>query len=638
MKILDVIPIAKGIPHEKLSYFTSKDVSVGDLVSVPVRNKEISAVVDAVSDAKESKDELKRINFLMKPIKSVVSANFITTEFLEACKEIAEYYVSASGSVLKDFIPQAILENERKTQTTEKQNASPANNSFVESETMLAQFSEKDRIQFYKSVVREEFAKNKSVFLCLPVAIEIASLGLELQRGIEKYVYIFSGKTAKKKMIENWRKVSEEKHPVLIIATKSFFSVPRRDIGAIIVDNENSFAHKGLRIPYIDARKAAEIISKHLKTRLIFNDDQARVETFYRQESNEFAPAPLRHSRVVSSAEQFILDAKENFENIKPSQKRLISTPGMLKILDSAVNQKEKIVILTNRKGHSPITICADCQKAITCGKCDAPAILYKTETKTIIQRCSKCLSEAPAPERCPHCKGWRLESYGAGVQAIAEEMEEVFPETKVFEMDSDSIKNEKEGRQMAENFMSSGGILIGTEMIFSYINQPVDMTAAMSIDGLFTLPEFKINEKVFHLVLKLKLLAKKTFIIQTRFPEMTLFSRALKGDFFGFYKEEIENRKIFQYPPFKLLIKITKQNKDNNQLLKEIDSLQKILTEWNPMDYSAFIPKIKNLYIKHILLKIDPASWPARQEKLSRILCSLPPSYKVDIGPESLL
>lgn len=638
MKIINVIPVAKGIPQEKLSYFTSKDVSVGALVSVPVRNKEIPAIVSAVSDAKESKNELKRSDFLMKPIKSVISANFITPEFLEAGKEIAEYYVSTRGSVLKDFIPQAILENERQKQTTEKWLPSPADNFSVGRETVLAQFSEKDRIQFYKSVVREEFAKNKSVFLCLPAAVEIASLGLELQRGIEKYVYIFSGKMPKKKIKENWKKADEEKHPVLIIATKSFFSIPRRDIGAIIIDNENSSAHKGLRIPYIDTRKAAEIIGKHLKARLIFSDDQARVETFYRQESGEFASAPARHSRAVSSAEQFILDAKENFENRKPNQKRLVSTPGILKILDSAISQKEKVVILTNRKGHSPITICADCQRAITCGQCDAPAVLRKTETKTVIQRCSKCLSEMPAPEQCPHCKGWRLESYGAGVQAIAEEMKGVFPEAKVFEMDSDSIKNEKGGKQMAEDFISSGGILVGTEMIFSYINQPVDMTAAMSIDGLFTLPEFKINEKVFHLLLKLKLLAKKTFVIQTRFPEMALFSRVLKGDFSSFYREEIENRKIFQYPPFKLLIKITTQNKDNNQLLKEIDGLQKILAEWSPSGYPAFIPKIKNLHIKHILLKIDPASWPARQEKLYRILYSLPRWWKIDISPESLL
>ena len=103
--------------------------------------------------------------------------------------------------------------------------------------------------------------------------------------------------------------------------------------------------------------------------------------------------------------------------------------------------------------------------------------------------------------------------------------------------------------------------------------------------------------------------MAKKSFIIQTRFPELPIFDNVLRGNISGFYKEEIESRKIFQYPPFKLLIKITKEGKNENQLNKEIEALQKILAEWKPASYSAFIPKIKNLYIKHILLKIDPAS-----------------------------
>ena len=97
--------------------------------------------------------------------------------------------------------------------------------------------------------------------------------------------------------------------------------------------------------------------------------------------------------------------------------------------------------------------------------------------------------------------------------------------------MDSDSVSNEKAGKKIAEDFLSlltgqasSGKIIVGTEMIFSYINRPVDRVVAISVDGLFTLPEFKMNEKVFHLLLKLKYLAKKTFIIQTRFPSC-LFS-----------------------------------------------------------------------------------------------------------------
>ena len=641
MKIIDVIPIAKGIPQEKLSYFTSKDVSVGSLVSVSVRNREIPAIVSAVSDAKESKSSLKGSNFSIKPIKSIISPSLITPEFMDACKEIAEYYLASCGSVIKDFVPQIILENPSK-QKLLVQNPTKENN---RNEITLIQSSKENRIHHYKSIVREELAKNKSVFLCVPTVAETENLFLELSRGIEKYVFVFSSKMPKKKITELWKKASEEKHPILVIATKYFLSLPRCDIGAIIVEQESSSAYKNQKKPYIDIRNSVEIISKKIKSRLIFGDELVRTETFYRQESREFSPSSVLQPRITSDAEQMIISAKKHFEEKKMTGKKFVSTPDLVKAINGYVLKNEKIIIFANRKGHNPTTICGDCHRTILCEKCATPVVMRKNDSKSIVQTCHKCLAELPAPDRCPYCNSWRLESYGIGGQMIAEEMRSFFPETKVFEINSDSVSNNKEGKKMADDFLLGGGIAVGTEMFFSYIKQPVDHVIAMSIDGLFAMPEFKMNEKIFRLLLKLKSLAKKTFTIQTRFPELPIFDNVLRGNISRFYKEEIDGRRLFQYPPFKLLIKITKENKNETMLNTEIEALQKILTEWSPAIYPAFIPKVKNFYIKHILLKIDPASWPPnktkqdlKQEKLYRILSSLPSSWKIDIGPESLL
>ena len=634
MKIIDVIPIAKGIPQEKLSYFTSKDVSVGALVSVPVRNKETPAIVSAVSDAKESKTSLKGSNFSIKPVKSIISPSLITPEFMEACKEIAEHYLAPCGSVIKDFIPQAILEN------FSEQNIPPKNlnKQKNESEIALIQSYGENRIHHYKSVVREAFAKNKSVFLCVPTVSETENFFLELSRGIEKYVFVFSSKMPKKKITDLWKKATEEKHSVLIIATKSFFSIPRCDIGAIIVEQESSPAYKNQKKPYLDARKSAEIISKKIKAKLIFGDELPRTETFYRQASGEFSSPSILQPRLISNIEQALVDAKKHFEEKKTIGKKLVFTPDLLKITSEYVSKNEKIVIFANRKGYNPTTICGDCHKTILCDKCATPIIIRKTDSKNTLQVCHKCLAEIPAQDRCPYCNSWRLESYGIGAQMVAEETRNHFPDMKVFEINSDSVSSDKSGKKIADEFLLNGGIIVGTEMIFSYIKQPIDHVLAISIDGLFALPEFKMNEKIFRLLLKLKSLAKKTFTIQTRFPELPIFGNVLRGNISGFYKEELEGRRLFQYPPFKLIIKLTKENKNETLLNTEIEALQKILTEWNPTIYPAFIPKVKNFYIKHILLKIDPDSWPKDQEKLYRILSSLPPSWKIDIDPESLL
>ncbi|RJQ32275.1 hypothetical protein C4572_01485 [Candidatus Parcubacteria bacterium] len=652
MKILDVIPIAKGIPHQKLSYFTSKEVKPGALVAAPLNKKEIPAIVSAVFDAKESKISLKDTSFSIKPIKSVLSSNFLTPEFIEACKEIAHYYMSTQGAIIKDFVPQAVLETkiELKTGYPDKESASRSRRS----EILLIQAPKEERLQRYRSIVREEFAKNNSVFFCLPTLSDMAVCAEELQRGIEKYVFMLNGKMPKKKMIETWIRASEEKHPVLIVATPSFLSIPRKDINAIIMDGENSPAYKNQKQPYADARKAAEIICKKLKARLVLGDELLRSETARKQETGEAMSSPAI-LRVASTAEQLLIDAKDNFENIKKTgAKKLISAPALVELADRAlrVNGGEKIVIFANRRGHTPTTICQDCNRTILCPRCAVPLVLRKELSKGAAQVCHKCLNQVPAPDQCPYCKSWRLEGYGIGTQMVAEEMTGFFPETKIYELDSDTAPTDKTGKRIAESFYASGGILVGTEAIFSYLKKPVDRVIAISVDGLFSVPEFRINERVFRLLMKLKGLARKTFAIQTRFPELAIFDDVLRGNVSGFCKKEIEARKIFQYPPFKFLIKLTKEGKNENQLIKEVENIQNTVKDWQPVSYPAFIPKVRDLYRRHILIKLDPGSWPPKHpaqtqtenaatsnpEKLYQLLSSLPHGWKVDIEPDNLL
>jgi len=203
--------------------------------------------------------------------------------------------------------------------------------------------------------------------------------------------------------------------------------------------------------------------------------------------------------------------------------------------------------------------------------------------------------------------------------------------------MDSDMVKTKKQGEKVIGDFFSMpGSILIATEMIFSYLNREIDRSAIISVDALFTIPDFRINERIFHLLVKLKTLSQKTFLVQTRMPELNIFKLALRGDVSEFYRQELDMRQRFSYPPFKILIKITKQSKDKKQLEADFKKLEKELLNYIPMIYSAFVPKIKGMHIMHALLKVNPTSWP--DQNLLEVLNSLPPSWRVEVDPSSLL
>ena len=148
--------------------------------------------------------------------------------------------------------------------------------------------------------------------------------------------------------------------------------------------------------PYADARKAAEIISRKAQARLIFGDELIRTETFYRQESGEFSPSFARQSRLVGTAEQIIIDAKEYFEEKKTNQRKFVSTPQLVRTMDEAAAKNEKIIIFANRKGYNPTTLCADCHRTILCEKCAAPVVMRKTDSKM------PCKSATNAWLNCP--------------------------------------------------------------------------------------------------------------------------------------------------------------------------------------------------------------------------------------------
>ncbi len=627
MKIITAIPIAKGISRQELSYFTSKNISPGMLISIPVRKKLLPALVISSQEMKKIKTGIKKSDFPLKPIADIRSKNFLRPEFLEACREIADYFVSPAGAVIKDFIPQAVL-----LSAPDFENSEPR--AETRHEITVLQQQKEERMRSYKSIVREEFARNHSVFLCVPSSSDLEEISGEIKKGIEKYSMILSGEMPAKKIAELWRSALKEKHPVLIIATRLFLGLPRNDLGALIIERSWSSFYKLPGRPYLDIRKSAEIIASKLKIKLVFGGSVIRSEDFFRNN--------LAHSqRIPAQAEQVLVDLKKGAEKEKTFQ---IISPELENILKEAIRKNERSILFASRRGYSPLIVCQECQRAILCKNCDAPLALHngKIAGKNKFV-CHKCLGESAAAMKCPYCQSWQLGNFGAGVQKIKEEIAKKISGAKIFRLDSDTAKTKKAGRQIAEKFLSApGGILIGTEMIFSFIRQladrPVENSAAVVIDPLFSLPDFRINEKIFQTLLRLRGLAKKTFLIQTRLPEMEIFDYAFKGNVSGFYRMELEKKKQFGYPPFKTIIKISREEKNKEILKKEINLLEQKLAKWNPASYPAFIGKIKGAHIWHIIIKLEPNTWPEHQKELKEILFSLPPSWKINVDPESLL
>jgi primosomal protein N' (replication factor Y) len=202
--------------------------------------------------------------------------------------------------------------------------------------------------------------------------------------------------------------------------------------------------------------------------------------------------------------------------------------------------------------------------------------------------------------------------------------------------LDKTSAPTHKKAVEIVEEWYSSpGSILVGTELALLYLDRPIDYSAVGSLDALFSIPDFRIHEKIFFIIARLRSVTQKQFLLQTRNPEAGVLSYGVKGNIIDFYREEIESRRQFSFPPFATFIKISYAGKKED-VLTAMDALKVSLAGWTVDIFPAFIATVDGQYVMHALIKLGLHEW--IQPELLERLRNLPPSYAINIDPETIL
>ncbi|MEK7180404.1 MAG: hypothetical protein AAB706_02925 [Patescibacteria group bacterium] len=626
LKIIHCIPIAKGIFKEHLSYFTNSDIPLGAIIKVPVRNRKISALVIRKENALELKADIKRAAFAIKKIESVEAFSLFAPEFIESAEEAAEYFATTTGQVVSSFIPKNIIENAGSL-------ARPPliGKTLVKGERFIIQTDTPERFANYKSLIREEFARHSSVFFCLPTVEDIKKARDTLEKGIEAYTFFIHGGMSKNDVLETWDKIVTEPHPVLIIATGMFFSIPRGDISTIIIERESSRSYKTQKRPLIDIRTFAEIFARKSGKRLILGDTLLRVETLFHYKNGEYLELIPPKFRSLLHADTHIVSMKNKagskgkFEIIGSELKTLI---------EETKQNNERLFLFAARKGLAPSIVCEDCGHTVVSKQCGAPMMLYRAERENFFF-CPVCKEERNAKETCRYCGSWRLKALGIGIERVEEEIKELFPTIKLFRLDKDKARTYKQARDIAEKFENTpSSILLGTEMALLYLSN-IENAAVVSMDSLFSIADFRINEKILYILLTMRSNVQKKLLIQTRNPDQLILDYAIKGNLIDFYRDEVTIREKLRYPPFSIIIKIAIRGRKNT-VENLMEKLKGEFQEYMGDIFPTIAGPTEKAYGLNLVMKIPRDKWVDRN--LVQKLRSLPPSVLVEVDPESLL
>lgn len=646
MKIVSVIPLKKGLQKSDLTYFTILDVKLGDIVLVPIKNKKILALVTSVEELKEAKSDIKKANFGLKKILQNKGESIFLKEFLDSVTDIAKYFVQNEGSCLATLIPNIFLENYEKISQNYgfkiSKNKNYDDEKRIRSEKLLFQYRTEDRIAIYKTLIRESFARDNSIIIVLPTQLDIEKFSDGLSRGIEQFIFSVHSGISSKKIMTIYEKIMTSSHPVLILCTPSFLSIPRRNIGTVILEHESSNAYRTIAKPHLDLRTFVEIYAAKIKAKYIMADDILRFETIERKDSEGLTPLHPLSFRTDFPGEVEILAKKTRKDGTFQ-----ILQDECVDEMRAALNNKSNVFIFSLRKGLATLTVCRDCGETVNCDRCGSPLVLYFSQKdKKRMFVCNRCEREIDSDIFCASCGSWNLIPIGIGTDTVVEEVKRIFPKVIIYKLDRESAKTSSGAKKIIAEFeKSEGSILIGTEMAFHYLKKKIYLSIIASFDSLWSIPNYKMGEKIIQIIFSIIKTTTQRIIIHTKNTEDETLIAVRSGNLSSLVREELESRKSMNYPPFKRFIKISFWG-DKEQTVKARDYLTKNLNDYSPEIFSGFLTSRKGEYVTNCLIKLEKNCWSVSDlmekstidTELYSKLSVLPQSFEVFVDPEDLL
>lgn len=646
MKIVTVVPLKKGLWKEDLTYFSAQDIPNGSIVTVPLRNKKVLGLVIDSEDVGQAKSNIKGMSFNLKKVSEVKEYSIFRKEYIETGLEIAKYFVASKNSTIVSLIPSAFREHYDMTAkinsekySTKKITSNSSQN--LKSEKMLLQMSLEDRISTYKTLIRGSFAQKKSVFIVLPTEYDLKIFEEYLAKGIEQFTFALHGSIAAKKIIKKFEAIVTLEHPILILGTAPFLSIPRGDIETIIMERESSNAYKMLARPHLDLRLFAELFAAKIGARFILSDTLLSFSGIARAEINAFSPVHPLSYRINFPGEIVVLGKGEKFKILEEKS---------IQEIRETIGKKKNVFIFALRKGLATMTVCQNCGEMVACEKCGAPLVLYVSEkNKNRMFACNKCEREAESDTSCKYCSSWNLIPLGIGTDTVYEQLKKIFPakeKIKIFKLDKESVKSAKEADKITKEFEENpGSILVGTEMAFFYLRNKVTLSIVASFDSLWSIPNFKMSERIIQIMLSIINRTEKKFIIQTKNENDKAVLAIKNENLLPFVREELVDRKELGYAPYKRFIKITHLG-DKEQTARARKMLEENFKEYNPEIFSGFVARLKGKYTTNALIKLNPDDWSLPEishggtidENLLQKLMSLQPNFEVFVDPEDLL
>ncbi|SEK44759.1 replication restart DNA helicase PriA [Maribacter orientalis] len=480
--------------------------------------------------------------------------------------------------------------------------------------TLLKGVTSSGKTEVYVKLIEECLEKGLQALYLLPEIALTTQLISRLQEYFGEKIAVYHSKYNVQERVEVWQNVLQAKPKAqLVIGARSAMYLPFSKLGLVIVDEEHESSFKQFDpAPRYHARDAAIVLGNLHSANVLLGSATPSVETYYNAKTGKYGFTEItRRYGDVLMPEMELVDIKEATR--KKRMKGHFSERLLLEMQETLI-EGNQIILFQNRRGFAPLLECLTCGHTPQCPNCDVSLTYHQFRNQL---RCHYCGHHTALPESCFACGSPDLDTKGFGTEQIEKEVIGLFPDAKVGRMDLDTTRGKHGYEKIITAFEQQElDILVGTQMLTKGLDfRNVNLVGVMNADSLLNFPDYRAHERTYQLLTQVSGRAGRTkkrgkVIIQTYNPYHQILKQVTTSDYEGMYKEQLDERAQFKYPPVNRIIKVTFKHKNYNVLNEAADWFVGALrsnfggTVLGP-EYPP-VARIRNQYLKHIVVKVE--------------------------------
>ncbi len=375
-----------------------------------------------------------------------------------------------------------------------------------------------------------------------------------------------------------WKKILLGEIKIVVGARSAIFA-PLKNIGIIIVDEAHESTYRQQNNPKYDAIDIAQIRCKTHNAPLVLGSATPDVVQYYKALEGEYELLTLPNR---ANGKKLPSTVVVDMTNELKCGNRSVLSKELQKSLIECIRKNEQAILFLNRRGYSSFVMCRSCGDVVKCPNCDVSLTYH---AKKNILKCHYCGYQMPNVSRCTKCNSDKIRYVGTGTEKVIEAVNNLIPEAKVLRVDMDTTSKIEDYEVAYDSFKNhETDILVGTQMITKGLDfDNVTLVGVLNADLALNYPLYDASMVAFNLIEQVSGRAGRSnkdgkVVIQSYNPNHYVIKNAMAHDYEGFYRFEIQKRKMSMMPPFADFIEISLESSDCNLCYLEAVKLKKSL------------------------------------------------------------